>query len=844
MKVLGNQLAEFGGYAALLSNAGSLPPPDEAKTTSPRPVSGTRTVAPSQCSAVAGECILAPAAGPVSARLYEVVGEGTAAPQNPVSLPAPAVDGASGRVDEPGGRPRAGLAEIGGLLNAAALAAPDALAVTGYVEASDFAGQVEDLARSVECLQLLAAGAVDRTRSEAITAAAAARSARSRGWVTGWENGVETLNETDAGWPGQATTGGAEPNEPKPGDPTTSDQTPGGRTPSGRTPSAATAAQGVVTAGAGTGTRGGVPVVTSPADDGCRNTAEFLRLRLRIPLREARRRLALAHQALPGNSLTGESLPPALPHLASALAPAPNSLSAEPADGAATPEETAAETGKDRNVCPNGDSPAAVVSAPVVSSCAGTIITAALDRIRHHTTPDVLDLIEHDLTAAAATADPDFVSRLAQRWAETIDADGTEPTEEALRHTQGAFIRKPRHGLHRLEIFATTDQYEHLLTVMNAATNPRTCVPNGAAVPNGVCADTNAGLGPGTGTDTDCDAGGGRGRGGTGGGSCSTRDIVIGADSGDGSGTAQDSAWHDAGPGSGWDLERRTRPQKQLDGIISAVKAGLTTNALPITGGNRPQIIATINYKDLFLHRGDPSGGQETGPHGAGGGRAGTGTGTGTGMNAGTGTGTGTGMNAGTGTGTGTGTSMNAGTGTGSGTGMDAAAGVGSGTGTRTDLDTTTGTEPSLASGNFVFTGPVAAATLRKMACDADIIPAVLGSHGEILDLGRKTRLFTPAQRLALIARDKGCTFPNCTIPAPWCEAHHITYWSDGGPTSTSNGALLCSAHHHLIHKEQWTISTRHGTPWYTPPKHIDPHQKPQQNDYFRPPPPPRTQQE
>jgi hypothetical protein len=138
-----------------------------------------------------------------------------------------------------------------------------------------------------------------------------------------------------------------------------------------------------------------------------------------------------------------------------------------------------------------------------------------------------------------------------------------------------------------------------------------------------------------------------------------------------------------------------------------------------------------------------------------------------------------------------------------------------------------------------VFTGPVAATTLRKLACHADIIPALLGTHGEILDLGRKTRLFTTTQRLALTARDQGCTFPNCTIPAPWCEAHHITYWSHGGPTNVHNGTLLCTHHHHLIHKEQWTIHTRHGTPWYTPPPHIDPTQQPQQNHYFKPPPPP-----
>ncbi|MCU1568101.1 MAG: endonuclease, partial [Pseudarthrobacter sp.] len=110
---------------------------------------------------------------------------------------------------------------------------------------------------------------------------------------------------------------------------------------------------------------------------------------------------------------------------------------------------------------------------------------------------------------------------------------------------------------------------------------------------------------------------------------------------------------------------------------------------------------------------------------------------------------------------------------------------------------------------------------------------------GELLDLGRKTRLFTPAPRTALTARDQGCAFPHCTHPAPRCEAHHITYWSHGGPTNTNNGVLLCSGHHHLIHKEQWTITVANGTPWFTPPKHLDPHQKPQQNTYFKPPPPP-----
>ncbi len=123
---------------------------------------------------------------------------------------------------------------------------------------------------------------------------------------------------------------------------------------------------------------------------------------------------------------------------------------------------------------------------------------------------------------------------------------------------------------------------------------------------------------------------------------------------------------------------------------------------------------------------------------------------------------------------------------------------------------------------------------VRKIACDADIIPVLLGSEGRILDIGRTTRIFPPHIRKAITARDQGCAFPGCTIPAPWCEAHHITYWSHGGGTSTENGTLLCSHHHHLIHKEQWHIQVKTGIPWFIPPPHIDPRQKPRQNTYFK----------
>jgi hypothetical protein len=86
--------------------------------------------------------------------------------------------------------------------------------------------------------------------------------------------------------------------------------------------------------------------------------------------------------------------------------------------------------------------------------------------------------------------------------------------------------------------------------------------------------------------------------------------------------------------------------------------------------------------------------------------------------------------------------------------------------------------------------------TVRRIACDAALIPAVLGTGGEVLDWGRERRLFTPAQVKRLWLRDGGCTYPGCATPAQWCDAHHLTHWADGGPTSLENAALLCGRHH------------------------------------------------
>ncbi|MDF8265725.1 HNH endonuclease signature motif containing protein [Luteipulveratus flavus] len=110
----------------------------------------------------------------------------------------------------------------------------------------------------------------------------------------------------------------------------------------------------------------------------------------------------------------------------------------------------------------------------------------------------------------------------------------------------------------------------------------------------------------------------------------------------------------------------------------------------------------------------------------------------------------------------------------------------------------------------------LSAADVRRLACDAGIIPMVLGSRGEVLDVGREQRLFSTAQRRALRQRDRGCTYPGCTIPAPWCDAHHVLWWSRGGTSSLDNAALLCGRHHTLVHQRDLTATvTDTGVTWH-----------------------------
>jgi hypothetical protein len=115
--------------------------------------------------------------------------------------------------------------------------------------------------------------------------------------------------------------------------------------------------------------------------------------------------------------------------------------------------------------------------------------------------------------------------------------------------------------------------------------------------------------------------------------------------------------------------------------------------------------------------------------------------------------------------------------------------------------------------------------TVRRLACDAAIVPVVLGKQGEILDQGREQRLFSKGQVRALWLRDGHCTFPGCDAPAAWCDAHHLVHWIDGGPTDLANAALLCGPHHTIVHRDRLAGTlTDHGVQWdlrpgsYQPP--------------------------
>ncbi len=107
---------------------------------------------------------------------------------------------------------------------------------------------------------------------------------------------------------------------------------------------------------------------------------------------------------------------------------------------------------------------------------------------------------------------------------------------------------------------------------------------------------------------------------------------------------------------------------------------------------------------------------------------------------------------------------------------------------------------------------PVPVSELAAAMCDCEITRIVIDADGVPLDVGRAQRVFTGPQRRAVITRDRGCAWPECQTPARWCEVHHLRWWDrDSGPTSVENGMVLCSYHHHEVHRRDLVITRSVG---------------------------------
>jgi hypothetical protein len=116
--------------------------------------------------------------------------------------------------------------------------------------------------------------------------------------------------------------------------------------------------------------------------------------------------------------------------------------------------------------------------------------------------------------------------------------------------------------------------------------------------------------------------------------------------------------------------------------------------------------------------------------------------------------------------------------------------------------------------------------TIKELACENGYRPIIVGDNGEVLWLGKEPRYFNEPQRKAVIVRDGSfCAIKGCTRPARQCHMHHIEFHSLGGPSDVDNAILLCSEHHHMIHKSPFRIEMRNGKPHILAPRWIDPTQ-------------------
>jgi hypothetical protein len=110
------------------------------------------------------------------------------------------------------------------------------------------------------------------------------------------------------------------------------------------------------------------------------------------------------------------------------------------------------------------------------------------------------------------------------------------------------------------------------------------------------------------------------------------------------------------------------------------------------------------------------------------------------------------------------------------------------------------------AAGETEFTLPISAGAVQRMACDCAVTRVLLSQESLVMDVGRSSRVVSPALRKALKVRDKHCQWPGCERDASYCDGHHLVHWIDGGSTDLDNLVLLCRRHHRMVHEGDWQL--------------------------------------
>jgi hypothetical protein len=113
--------------------------------------------------------------------------------------------------------------------------------------------------------------------------------------------------------------------------------------------------------------------------------------------------------------------------------------------------------------------------------------------------------------------------------------------------------------------------------------------------------------------------------------------------------------------------------------------------------------------------------------------------------------------------------------------------------------------------------GTISSESARRIACDASVARVISTAASEPLDVGRRTPVVPASLRRAVAVRDGGCRFPGCDRPVPWCDAHHVVHWADGGQTNLANLLLLCRRHHRMVH-DGFGLAMTDGGPVFTRP--------------------------